>query len=187
MVDNIIYPTVIRCNENVIGALSSQKGYEKSLETKILWVVHPQTERLLPYRGSPRFISLEKKAGWFEAELGKEALPTPYEWVLSDTEVEKGERSSKDFSLQILETLEKVVCNRKNNPAPGSYTTHLFEKGTDKIRKKMGEEAVELLLARSGDEIIHESADLIYHLLVLLAEEKISLKLVMDELNHRNR
>jgi phosphoribosyl-ATP pyrophosphohydrolase len=68
----------------------------------------------------------------------------------------------------------------------GSYTTHLFEKGEEKIRKKTGEEAVELLLAATDREIISESADLIYHLMVLLTERDLSIGQVIAELQGRH-
>ena len=68
----------------------------------------------------------------------------------------------------------------------GSYTTHLFEKGLDKIRKKVGEEAVELLLARDEKDVIYESADLLYHVLVLLEASDLKWAEVAGELKRRH-
>ncbi|TVQ38312.1 MAG: phosphoribosyl-ATP diphosphatase [Spirochaetaceae bacterium] len=67
----------------------------------------------------------------------------------------------------------------------GSYTTHLFREGLDKIRKKTGEEAIELILARGDQEIISESADLLYHLTVLLQAAGLSIDAVLDRLRDR--
>ena len=67
----------------------------------------------------------------------------------------------------------------------GSYTTHLFASGAAKIRKKAGEEAVELLLAAERDEVIHETADLLYHLLVLLEQEQVGIAEIAAELSRR--
>jgi len=69
----------------------------------------------------------------------------------------------------------------------GSYTTHLFTKGPDKIRKKTGEEAVELILARTEDELLSEAADLIYHLMVLLETENLSIADVISVLHSRHQ
>ena len=69
----------------------------------------------------------------------------------------------------------------------GSYTTHLFSTGRDKIRKKIGEEAVEVILAATNEELRSEAADLIYHLMVLLEAEGMRFESVVDELALRHR
>jgi phosphoribosyl-ATP pyrophosphohydrolase len=84
-----------------------------------------------------------------------------------------------------LELLEQTILARKATLPQGSYTTHLFTSGEEKIRKKTGEEAVELLLAREEERIVSESADLIYHLLVLLAHYNIPVSAVCGELSRR--
>ena len=74
--------------------------------------------------------------------------------------------------------MQRVVEDRKENPEEGSYTSYLFQKGVDKIAKKTGEEAVELVIAaKNGDkeEIVGECADLFYHTLVLLADAGVKL------------
>ncbi|NLY54971.1 MAG: bifunctional phosphoribosyl-AMP cyclohydrolase/phosphoribosyl-ATP diphosphatase HisIE [Firmicutes bacterium] len=71
----------------------------------------------------------------------------------------------------ILDQLREVIAERRQNPVEGSYTTYLFAKGLDKICKKIGEEAAEVIIAaknRDPQELAQESADLLYHLLVLL-------------------
>ena len=68
----------------------------------------------------------------------------------------------------------------------GSYTTHLFEKSLDKIIKKVGEEAIELMLEESKEDIVYESADLIYHLLVMLEETGVEFHDLMVELERRD-
>lgn len=77
------------------------------------------------------------------------------------------------FSVEdglFLRRLEETIRRRREEMPPGSYTTHLFEKGEEKIRKKTGEEAVELLLARDNQELASEAADLIYHMMVLFVQ-----------------
>lgn len=86
--------------------------------------------------------------------------------------------------------LMEVLEDRKVNPVPNSYTAYLYEKGTEKILKKVGEECTETVIAAmkdNRDEIIYESADLIYHLFVLLAHKNISLQEIEEELASRSK
>ncbi len=86
---------------------------------------------------------------------------------------------------RLLARLEQLIQERKESLPEGSYTTHLFTAGEEKIRKKTGEEAVELVLAKTDSDIISESADLVYHLMVLLAQRSLSLQDVIRELSRR--
>ncbi len=91
-----------------------------------------------------------------------------------------------DFSVK---TLEKKLKERKEKMPEGSYTTYLFEKGIDKILKKVGEETTEVIVAAKGDdraETIYELADLMYHSLVLMIEMGISVDDVLGELASRD-
>lgn len=90
----------------------------------------------------------------------------------------------------ILGELAEVIQQRKRDLPEGSYTTYLFQKGLDKILKKVGEEASEVIIAaknRNRDEVVYEVSDLIYHLLVLLSEQDIELKAIADELAGRRK
>ena len=90
--------------------------------------------------------------------------------------------------MDILRELYSVILDRKEHPVEGSYTNYLFEKGTDKISKKLGEEAVEVVIAASQRDrkaTIQEIADLEYHLLVLMADRGIKLDDVETELRSR--
>ena len=90
--------------------------------------------------------------------------------------------------MDILRELYSVILDRKEHPVEGSYTNYLFDKGTDKISKKLGEEAVEVVIAASQRDrkaTIQEIADLEYHLLVLLADRGITLDAVATELRAR--
>lgn len=91
---------------------------------------------------------------------------------------------------QIVMNLEKLIRTRFNKLPEGAYTTYLFEKGIDKILKKVGEEAAEVIIAaknRDHGELKWEAADLIYHLLVLLQEQNLPFKEVLNVLNERNK
>ena len=90
--------------------------------------------------------------------------------------------------MDILKELYSVITDRKENPTEGSYTNYLFDKGTDKISKKVGEEAVEVVISasqRDRQAIIGEIADLPYHLLVLMVDRGITLDDVEAELRSR--
>ncbi len=87
----------------------------------------------------------------------------------------------------MLNDLYAEILDRKNNPKEGSYTNYLFDKGLDKILKKVGEEAAEVIIAakNNNQELIYESADLLYHLLVLMVEKDITLEELKTELDTR--
>ena len=88
-----------------------------------------------------------------------------------------------------LMEMYKTILERKANPEEGSYTSYLFDKGLEKILKKVGEECTEVIIASmkgDADEIAGEMNDLIYHLLVLLAEKDIPLSKIEEVMAARN-
>ena len=95
--------------------------------------------------------------------------------------------ASKDITL--LSDLEDIIHKRLKNPSSESYTAQLAKAGTKRIAQKVGEEGVELALAAaagSQDEVIDEAADLMYHLLVLLADQDLTLGVVSSRLRTRH-
>ena len=98
----------------------------------------------------------------------------------------ENEEIAPAFSVQsLVDTIE----GRKLDPKEGSYTTYLFEKGIDKILKKVGEECTEVIIAGKADdkaETIYEISDLMYHVLVLMIEMGISVDDIMNELKSRH-
>ena len=94
----------------------------------------------------------------------------------------------KPASGGMLRALESVVKDRRDNPKDGSYTNYLFDKGIDKILKKVGEETAEVIIAAKNEgqnELVNEAADLIYHLTVLFNEKNIAWDDVLTELHRR--
>ena len=92
-------------------------------------------------------------------------------------------------SVGILPQLVEVIKQREIDMPEGAYTTYLFDKGIDKICKKVGEEATEVVIGaknRDREEVKWESADLLYHLLVLLQEQKVNVYEVLDVLQKRH-
>lgn len=91
---------------------------------------------------------------------------------------------------EVLDSLYQVIQDRRLNPVEGSYTNYLFEKGQDKILKKVGEEAVETVIASKNNskrEVLYEMGDLWYHCLVLLAYHNILPEELFDELMSRRK
>ncbi len=90
--------------------------------------------------------------------------------------------------LLILENVFSVIMDRKEHPKEGSYTNYLFEKGIDKILKKLGEEATEIIIAAKNpnpDEIKYEISDFLYHMMVLMAEKNVTWEEIANELASR--
>jgi len=89
---------------------------------------------------------------------------------------------------EVLFQVSEVIEDRKLNPREGSYTNYLFDKGLDKILKKVGEEATETIIAAKNqdkEEIIYEMSDLIYHLTVLMAVTGVTWNDILNELARR--
>ena len=89
-----------------------------------------------------------------------------------------------------LDELYQIICDRRDHPSSGSYTVSLFAQGEDEIIKKVGEEAIEVVLAAKGqgdERLVSEVADLAYHVLVLLAAHHLQPVNIEDELELRHR
>lgn len=89
----------------------------------------------------------------------------------------------------VINDLYNVVKDRLDNPVENSYTNYLFNKGTDKILKKVGEECTEVIIAAKGnskEDMVAEICDLLYHLEVLMVDRKIEISAVEEELKKRS-
>ncbi|WP_374723275.1 bifunctional phosphoribosyl-AMP cyclohydrolase/phosphoribosyl-ATP diphosphatase HisIE [Calidifontibacillus erzurumensis] len=109
--------------------------------------------------------------------------------IAADSSEQASSKEVQKNRFAIIEQLEKIIAEREKEMPEGAYTTYLFEKGVDKILKKVGEEASEVIIAaknRNHDELKWEVADLIYHLLVLLQEQKLPLDEVLNVLEERH-
>ena len=97
--------------------------------------------------------------------------------------------ASETFQDFTTNSLMNLLKGRKANPPEGSYTSYLFEKGMDKILKKIGEECTEVIIAAKGDdkrETVYEIADLMYHVMVRMVEMGISTEDILRELASRH-
>lgn len=115
-----------------------------------------------------------------------------YSCFYNPVEVQGGkaaEAEPKEDRFATLSKLETVIAERYAERPEGSYTTYLFEKGVDKILKKVGEEASEVIIAaknKDNDELRSETGDLIFHLMVLLRERGLPLDDVISEIESRH-
>jgi phosphoribosyl-ATP pyrophosphohydrolase/phosphoribosyl-AMP cyclohydrolase len=110
-----------------------------------------------------------------------------YREMTANHQLSAADRRGQSFSLN---DLFAVICDRQEHPKTGSYTTRLFEQGEDEIVKKVGEEAIEVILAAKSQgnaRLIEEIADLTYHVLLLMAERGLTPVDVEDELARRHR
>lgn len=103
-------------------------------------------------------------------------------------EITKKDYIESDNPLQVFEEVFAVIKDRKVHPKEGSYTNYLFDKGIDKILKKLGEEATEIVIAAknpNANEVKYEISDFLYHMMVLMAEKDITWEEITAELTNR--
>lgn len=181
-------PLLVYADGHLAGyRLQNPKAYAKSIETRELWVVHPATLRVLAVPGT-QGVRLSEGGEHYRADLPAGALLPPEDLgpaaAAGETDLAALETSA-DESGPVLARLAAVIHERNLKRPEGSYTTQLFTKGEGKIRKKTGEEAVELLLAQNDGELVYEAADLLYHMTVLFEVKGLSWDQVMAELKQR--
>jgi len=100
------------------------------------------------------------------------------------------EQTASTAGAHVLQDEFNVIMDRKQNPKEGSYTNYLLDKGVDKICKKVGEEAAEVIIAaknRAPEEVRYEVADLFYHVMVLLAEQGMTPEEIFAEIERRKK
>jgi phosphoribosyl-ATP pyrophosphohydrolase len=189
--DGLTLPLEVRSeNGELLGVLlMNAKAANKSRERAELWVAVPPGDRVLPIDGCG-FIKLDVVEGHrYRAMLTaasepvfRQALKTRFSQL---SEADLPAAATGHGSEPTLTKLREVIAQRRRELPEGSYTTLLFQKGEDKIRKKTGEEAIELLLATTRKDLVYEAADLIYHMMVLLEVKGIPVDDVMGELESR--
>ena len=174
-------------------AYMNKESLEKTIETGETWF-YSRSRQELWHKGATsgnkqKVVSI--KTDCDKDALVVEVLPTGpachngttscfNETVLANDEV---------GSVGILPQLVEIIRQREIDMPEGAYTTYLFDKGIDKICKKVGEEATEVVIGaknRDAEEVKWEAADLIYHLLVLLQEQKVNLFEVLGVLEERH-
>ncbi|HPC99893.1 MAG TPA: bifunctional phosphoribosyl-AMP cyclohydrolase/phosphoribosyl-ATP diphosphatase HisIE [Acetivibrio sp.] len=118
----------------------------------------------------------------FYRELSENELKETSQKVFDENKVYAAQKA------KILQEVYDVIVDRTIHPKEGSYTNYLFEKGIDKILKKVGEEAAEVIIAsknKEKGEVVYEISDLFYHLFVLMVERGVKLDDIYEELKKR--
>lgn len=182
-----------RTKEVLMLAYMNEESLTKTLETGKTWFYSRSRQELWNKGATSGHVQVVKKIDYdcdedtllvFVEQTGA-ACHTGNRSCFYRTLVENEEVPSVNPILDLAE----VVEHRKTNPEEGSYTCYLFEKGLDKILKKVGEECAETIIAaKNGDktELTGEISDLIYHLTVMMSECELPVSEVMGELERRS-
>lgn len=177
-------------------AYMNRESLEKSIETGETWFFSRSRQELWhkgATSGNTQKISEMKVDCDQDAlvVLVKPAGPACHKGEIScfTENIYERKEASDTPNTQILLKLEQIIKDREEVRPEGAYTTYLFEKGLDKILKKVGEEVAEVIIAaknRDSEELKWEAADLIYHLLVLLREQKLPFAEILNVLEKRH-
>lgn len=166
-------------------AYMNRESYEKTIETKETWF-YSRSRQELWHKGATSGNTQKVKAIRYDCDqdalivLAEPSGPACHKGSYSCFSPEKADAQDR---FGILNELESVIAKRQAEMPDGAYTTYLFREGVDKILKKVGEEAAEVIIAaknRDHEELKWEAADLLYHLLVLLREQSLPLDDVLD-------
>lgn len=173
-----------RTKQVLMNGFMNEEAYQKTLEDKIVWFYSRTKERLWKKGETSDHIQIVKEM----------ALDCDQDALLIQVDPQGptchlGTQSCFGDDFFNLQTLEKIIDHKIENPREGSYTKYLKDEGIDKILKKCGEEMTEVVIAAKNDdrkELIDETSDLLYHLLVLLKNQDIFMKDVEDRLAERH-
>jgi phosphoribosyl-ATP pyrophosphohydrolase/phosphoribosyl-AMP cyclohydrolase len=175
-------------------AWMNRESLQKTLETGEAWYWSRSRQELWHKGATSGHL---QKVRSLRYDCDSDALLVTVEQI-GDIACHKGERSCFHQiagqkiapPADTLSELFEVICSRRDRPTAGSYTCKLFAEGDNKILKKIGEEAVEVVMACKEDDpeaIAGEVADLLYHTLVALAHHQVNLKAVYRKLQERRR
>lgn len=197
--DKPLIPCVVQSSQNLsvlMLAYMNQEAYEKTLETGVL-TFYSRSRQSLWIKGETSGNRLTLQKLTFDCDgdtLLAQVIPSGPVCHTGDvTCFDRKPIYEKDCApltqeSEVLKTLFNCIEDRQANPKEGSYTTYLFDKGMDKVLKKIGEEAAEVIIASKNpdkSEFLNECADLIYHLWVLIAIQNLKPAQVYEILKER--
>ncbi len=187
-------PVIVRMQPKTNATISSTvcargntKSYKKTLEEGHLWVVHETTGRVLPYPEKNSLAEIIDQGQWYAARLIVDDSEDTSSNTHDATQVSNKDPQTKKNQCReaVMHKLCAILEERKLHPKQGSYSSYLFVEGESVIRKKLAEEAIEIALATTSEELIAECGDLLYHLCALLVAKDLDWDAVMDELAKR--
>lgn len=183
-----------RNDEVLMLAYMNEESFNKTIETGIMTYFSRSRQELWIKGGTSGHFQYVKE---LKADCDRDTLLAKVNQIGAAchtgsrscffNEMLKHEYDEKN-AFAVLSDLYKVVADRKANPREGSYTNYLFDKGMDKILKKCGEEAAEMIIAAknpNAEELKYEMADLLYHMTVLMVECGVDWEDVVEELAKR--
>ncbi len=181
--------------EVLMLAQMNQEALQKTMETGYAHYYNPSKKTVTKYGG--RQSNTQKLRAAFVDNDGDTLLLKVVQNGKADAEADSftcfSEQIHGEYNAiggEMFGRLQRIIKDVKNNPEDGAYTSFLFVRGIDRIGKKVGEEAVELVIASKNNEktgVVNEAADLLYHVMVLLNAKDVKLSEVCAELCKRNR
>ncbi|MEG2338983.1 MAG: bifunctional phosphoribosyl-AMP cyclohydrolase/phosphoribosyl-ATP diphosphatase HisIE [Clostridium sp.] len=191
--DKGLVPAIIQCVSSgkvlMLGYMN-EEALNKTLETKKVWF-YSRSRQKLWMKGETS--SNEQIVKSIKIDCDNDAILVEVESMGpichtgSSTCFFNEEYKEKEFE-SVVDKLYNLILDRQNNPVEGSYTNYLLEKGVDKILKKVGEEASEVIIGaknNSKEEMSYEISDLVYHLLVLMVDRGLKIDDIIEELKKR--
>lgn len=192
-----LVPVIIQDSETkqvLTLAYANQEAIEKTMEKGETWLYSRSRQEL--WNKGATSGNTQKV---ISVQVDCDADAVIYEVIPNGPACHTGEQSCFNETIygerkasagDMLEELKILIRNRQSEMPEGAYTTYLFEEGVDKICKKVGEEAAEVIIAaknRDAEELSMETADLFYHVMVLLQEQGVDLDQVMAVLKERHQ
>lgn len=193
-----LMPVVVQDYESgevLVHVYMNKEAVEKTFETGYVYHYCREKENVVKFGGALGNVQQVKTAFLDDAcqtlllkvRQTKQAAPERNSFTCFPNQI-VGEY--KDIGGEMLGRLQRIVDGYKKDPEDGGYTSFLFARGVDRIGKKVGEEAVEFVIAAKNPDkqgVVHEAADLLYHMTVLLSARGVKLSEVCAELCKRNR
>lgn len=173
-----------RTKQVLMNGFMNEEAYLKTLEDEVVWFYSRTKERLWKKGETSGHVQAVKEMA---LDCDQDALLIQVD--PKGPTCHLGTQSCFGDEFFNLQMLEKIVDQKIENPQQGSYTKYLTDEGIDKILKKCGEEMTEVVIAAKNNdqkELINETSDLLYHLLVLLKNQGVSLKDVETTLEERH-
>lgn len=188
-----LVPAIVQCVNTgkvlMLGYMNSE-SLEKTIETKKVWFYSRSRQKLWMKGETSGNIQIVKS---IKSDCDNDALLIEVESMgpichTGSSTCFFNEIEKETEYVNVIDNLYKTIVNRKENPVDGSYTNYLFDKGVDKILKKVGEESSEVIIAAKNDskeEMRYEISDLVYHLLVLMVDRGVNVGDIKEELVKR--
>ncbi|KNF10165.1 histidine biosynthesis bifunctional protein HisIE [Gottschalkia purinilytica] len=185
----------VKTNEVLMLAYMNKESLEKTIETNQTWF-YSRSRQKLWNKGETSGHTQELVSIDYDCDGDTLLIKVKQNGVACHTgeyscfynKLVNNDNKNTNIDKYVYE-LYNTIESRKSNPVDGSYTNYLFEKGMDKILKKVGEENAEVIIGaknNSKEEVIYEVSDLVYHVLVLLVEMGISIDDIKKELYERH-